>query len=157
MKPSQISFILRKIATNIENSKKPHRDLVSKDLRKVLAALTQPLSDRHDYGTTAALQVKDLPGEFLEEWGDYVGMTTEKRLSDSAIEYMVGIAVPKDRLIEMYGEVPSREEFLKEFAPYFEYRGLPGGRFSEIDDVSIKQGAGNNITIGISWIETWDI
>jgi hypothetical protein len=41
MKPSQISKELRRIATTINNSKKPHLDLVIKDIRKVLASLSE--------------------------------------------------------------------------------------------------------------------
>lgn len=39
MKPSQLARSLRHIAAKIENSKKPRRDLVAKDLKRVIAAV----------------------------------------------------------------------------------------------------------------------
>ena len=40
MKPSQLASQLRRIAAAIDNSKKPDRTLVARDLKKVLAGLT---------------------------------------------------------------------------------------------------------------------
>jgi hypothetical protein len=40
MKPSELSSALRRIATAIDQSKKPDRRLVSRDLKKVLAAVS---------------------------------------------------------------------------------------------------------------------
>jgi hypothetical protein len=42
MKPSEVSNILRRIATKIDNSKNPKRTFVAEDLRKVIMAV-QPL------------------------------------------------------------------------------------------------------------------
>ena len=39
MKPHQVATKLRRIAAIIENSKNPHKGLVSRDLRRVLAAM----------------------------------------------------------------------------------------------------------------------
>jgi len=41
MKPSQLASQLRRIAAAIDNSKKPDRTLVARDLKKVLAAVTK--------------------------------------------------------------------------------------------------------------------
>jgi hypothetical protein len=42
MKPSQVVDTLRRIATAIENSKRPDPTLVAADLKKVIANLTEP-------------------------------------------------------------------------------------------------------------------
>jgi len=42
MKPSQTAGKLRQIATAIENSKRPDRNLVAEDLKKIIASLTEP-------------------------------------------------------------------------------------------------------------------
>lgn len=39
MKPSQLSMILRRIASGIDSSKRPSRSLVARDLKRVLAAV----------------------------------------------------------------------------------------------------------------------
>jgi hypothetical protein len=41
MKPSEVSNTLKRIASKIDNSKNPKRELVAKDLRKVIAATEQ--------------------------------------------------------------------------------------------------------------------
>jgi hypothetical protein len=40
MKPNQLVIVLRRIASNIERSKNPDRNLVARDLKKVVATLT---------------------------------------------------------------------------------------------------------------------
>jgi hypothetical protein len=42
MKPSQLASQLRRIASAIDNSKKPDRTLVAKELKSVLAAVAKP-------------------------------------------------------------------------------------------------------------------
>lgn len=43
MTPSQLSVQLRHIAAKISNSKSPRRDLVARDLKKIIAALDSPV------------------------------------------------------------------------------------------------------------------
>lgn len=42
MKPSELATALRRIATRIDNSKRPDRGLVARDLKRVLAAVAAP-------------------------------------------------------------------------------------------------------------------
>ncbi|MFA5202935.1 MAG: hypothetical protein WC708_00780 [Lentisphaeria bacterium] len=42
MTPSRLAIVLRQIATRIDNSKSPRRDLVSCELKRVLAAVETP-------------------------------------------------------------------------------------------------------------------
>jgi hypothetical protein len=46
MKPSEISIILRRIATAIDKSENPNRELVTRDIRMVLAAVTNRFDDK---------------------------------------------------------------------------------------------------------------
>lgn len=41
MKPSEVSSILRRIASAIDKSKNPKRELVARDLKRVLAVLDE--------------------------------------------------------------------------------------------------------------------
>jgi hypothetical protein len=58
MKPSEISEILRRIASKIDNSESPQRSLVAKDLRRVIMAVDESILDTW---------VKVGPGLFNEE------------------------------------------------------------------------------------------
>jgi hypothetical protein len=48
MKPNELSSVLRRIASAIENSNSPSRDLVARDLRNVLSRLATPALTKHD-------------------------------------------------------------------------------------------------------------
>ena len=45
MKPSQLARSLKRIASGIENSKNPKRDLVIRDLRNVILAMNSEVTD----------------------------------------------------------------------------------------------------------------
>jgi hypothetical protein len=51
MKPSQVIYKLRRIAADIENSKKPDRNLVARDLRQILAKIQYASSDEEEMFT----------------------------------------------------------------------------------------------------------
>jgi len=48
MRPSQLAQALRQIATKIENSKAPHRELVAEDIQGILQELEEPSLTREE-------------------------------------------------------------------------------------------------------------
>jgi len=98
MKPSQVASKLRKIATTIDNSKNPRRDLVAADLKRIIAATEIPrdivfyidgLEETQLDPTVDIGAVEDFIGDFvkaLEEAGatvvDQEGETIEVEYSD---------------------------------------------------------------------------
>jgi hypothetical protein len=65
MKPSQTAQALRRIAANIQNSKNPDRNLVARDLKKILAAISgQIVINMYD---KIAIKTNDVRGQ-LKAW-----------------------------------------------------------------------------------------
>jgi hypothetical protein len=65
MHPSQVSARLRQIAAKIEKSKNPRRDLVAKDIRRILAGLHEQ-GDPDSSGYSLTCTLKDHETEVTE-------------------------------------------------------------------------------------------
>ena len=73
MKPAQVSEILRKIATAIDNSANPRRDLVVGDLQRVVVAIKEPV-----------FRTKEEEAQLREDMADEIRDTQLEREWDKA-------------------------------------------------------------------------
>ncbi len=105
MKPSRVSAELRKIASGIDNcSTKVRPDLVSRDLRRVLAAMD---TDTAGNGS---------PFILVHVWGDGSGIYTEStNITPPDGKYMnIGLPNSDDQLFVVHQDVFDNPDFIKE-------------------------------------------
>lgn len=72
MKPSQVASTLRRIATAIEKSRKPDKNLVAKDLKRLISVFTGPVRgpNHHQSGDPGTTGYDFVVHEFGEELSD---------------------------------------------------------------------------------------
>jgi hypothetical protein len=67
MKPSEVSNTLRRIATAIDNSVNPKREIVAKDLRRVIAVVNDELLDNVDINSLPVLEASGEQDRFIHK------------------------------------------------------------------------------------------
>jgi hypothetical protein len=76
MKPFQVSTKLRQIATKIENSKKPRKDLVANDIRQILSNINRQAAVPNDLDPKLQKMIDEFDKEnddweYVEHFFDY--------------------------------------------------------------------------------------
>ena len=69
MKPSEVSNTLRHIASTIDNSQKPSKELVAKDLKKIIAVVNEEQDSDIDYSKSSTEEYLKNLDDLLKAYG----------------------------------------------------------------------------------------